>query len=259
MLRLAKNTVRHLVRSLGYDIIDYRPDRTPPVPQYPHDFSKGDIELIEWAGAYTMTGPVRLLSMIRAAEYIARCDIPGAVVECGVWRGGSMMVAARTLMRHEAADRALYLYDTFEGMTEPTDKDVRCTGEIARERFDRLKTGVDRSDWCRASLEDVQAAMRLTDYDEQRIHYVQGKVEETIPSVAPDRIALLRLDTDWYASTRHELTYLFPRLVTGGVLIIDDYGAWMGQKQAFDEYMREHHIRLFLQRIDPFARMAVKV
>ena len=84
MLRLAKNTVRRLVRSLGCDIVDYCPARTPPEPQYLHDFSKGDIELIEWAGAYTMTGPVRLLSMIRAAEYIARCDIPGAVVECGV-------------------------------------------------------------------------------------------------------------------------------------------------------------------------------
>src|ERR1051325_10354963 len=87
---------------------------------------------------------------------------------------------------------------------------------------------------------------------------LEGTVEETIPAQAPERIALLRLDTDWYESTRHELVHLYPRLVPGGVLIIDDYGHWEGARKAVDEYIAQNNLRLFLNRIDYAGRLAIK-
>jgi len=89
------------------------------------------------------------------------------------------------------------------------------------------------------------------------MHFIKGRVEETIPNAAPEQIALLRLDTDWYESTRHELIHLFPRLTHGGVLIIDDYGYWQGARKAVDEYIEENKLSILLARIDSTARMAV--
>jgi hypothetical protein len=111
--------------------------------------------------------------------------------------------------------------------------------------------------WCNASIEDVQANMARSSYPSQRIHLVKGPVESTIPGVAPDDIALLRLDTDWYESTRHELEHLFPRLVPGGVLIIDDYGHWQGARQAVDEYLAKSDVPILLNRVDYTGRIAV--
>jgi len=93
----------------------------------------------------------------------------------------------------------------------------------------------------------------------ERIHYVKGMVEDTVPEQAPEKIALLRLDTDWYESTRHELEHLFPRLSSGGILIIDDYGHWAGAKEATDEFIARHRLQLFLSRIDYTGRLAVKI
>ena len=124
--------------------------------------------------------------------------------------------------------------------------------------FNKFQTGEDTSGSCYASLSDVQATMALSGYDPRRIHFVQGKVEDTLPAQAPERLALLRLDTDWYASTRHELEQLYPRLSPGGVLIVDDYGYWQGAKKATDEYIAAQAPSLFLNRVDYSARLAIK-
>jgi hypothetical protein len=104
----------------------------------------------------------------------------------------------------------------------------------------------------------VRAAVLSVGYPEEKVHFVQGPVEETLPEHAPAEIALLRLDTDWYASTKHELVHLYPRLAPGGVLIIDDYAYWRGARQAVDEYVNENELPLLLVRIDHGARVAVK-
>ena len=96
-----------------------------------------------------------------------------------------------------------------------------------------------------------------TGYPEQRVHFVQGLVEETVPEHAPEQLALLRLDTDYYTSTRHELEHLAPRLAPGGVLLVDDYGHWRGSQEAVDEWMATLPRPLLLQRIDYTARLAV--
>ena len=109
-----------------------------------------------------------------------------------------------------------------------------------------------------ASLEEVQKNMSLTKYPTEKIHFVKGKVEDTIPDKAPEKIAILRLDTDWYESTKHELEYLFPRLIEGGILIIDDYGHFEGSRIAVDEYLEKNNIHDFLHRIDYTGRLLVK-
>ena len=101
--------------------------------------------------------------------------------------------------------------------------------------------------------------MKRSKYNPKLIHYVKGKVETTIPEQAPKQISLLRLDTDWYASTKHELENLFPRLSPGGILIIDDYGDWQGARKAVDEYVANHAPSLFLSRLDYTGRISVKL
>jgi O-methyltransferase len=224
--------------------------------KYP-DFDSVQFDIFREVQPYTLTSPERIVAVIEATRYITRRRIPGAIVECGVWRGGSMMAAARTLQSLRETDRELYLFDTFEGMAPPTDRDVDLDGQRAASM---LATTEKRQDgvWVCVSLEDVQQAVGTVGYPASRIHYVRGKVEDTIPASAPDQIALLRLDTDWYESTRHELEHLYPRLASGGVIIIDDYGHWKGARQATDEFIAATPDFGLLTRIDYTGRLAIK-
>ena len=169
-----------------------------------------------------------------------------------------MMAAALTLMRLKET-RRLYLYDTFEGMTPPTEVDVDFNGRPASDLLALDERRADRRNlWGYAPLEMVRAAMQSTGYDMDQVRFVRGPVEETIPLTMPDDIAILRLDTDWYSSTRHELEHLFPLVSPGGVLIIDDYGHYAGARKATEEYIQGNRIPLFLCRIDFGSRIAVK-
>jgi hypothetical protein len=153
--------------------------------------------------------------------------------------------------------RRLHLFDTFSGMPSPTDVDRDLTGTAAA----RLLAAEDRatgSTWAASPLADVQRNLLGTGYPAELVEFVAGRVEETLPTRAPERIAVLRLDTDWYESTRHELEHLYPRLAAGGVLIVDDYGHWQGARRAVDEYLAATGARLFLSRIDYTGRLAVK-
>jgi hypothetical protein len=166
------------------------------------------------------------------------------------------MAVALTLLRLGVTDRDLYLFDTFSGMTEPGAEDVKHTGQTAADML--AGSGRDSHDWAVASLEQVREALLSVGYPEERIHFVQGPVEETLPEHAPDQTALLRLDTDWYASTKHALVNLYPALEPHGVLIVDDYAYWKGARQAVDEYIAEQRLSLLLNRIDYTARLALK-
>jgi hypothetical protein len=224
----------------------------------PRDASPQAVETIERALPYSMTSWARLLGLVEATEYVARHGIPGALVECGVWKGGSMLAVALTLARLGATDRELYLFDTFEGLPRPGERDVTNSGQPALETWQEVARGEEASDWCRAGIEEVRRVMESSGYPPERIHTVAGMVERTLPARAPEEIALLRLDTDWYESTRHELVHLWPRLCVGGVLILDDYGSWRGARDAVDEFLEEQRVPLLLQRLDKAGRMAVK-
>ena len=204
---------------------------------------------------YTMTSPERIAAVCDAVRYVSKANLPGAYVECGVWRGGSSMAAALTLKAVGDTERHLWLFDTFEGMSAPTEHDMRA--EDSRSAIELLeRSTTSEKIWCRASIEDVSTNMALTGYPAHKITLCKGKVEDTLPAQAPEKIAILRLDTDWYESTRHELNELFPRLVQGGVLIIDDYGYWAGARKAVDEYFTDRPV--LLNRIDQTGRIAIK-
>jgi hypothetical protein len=248
---MIKEFASRLFRHFGYNV-------TRVGSYFPPDLDQGAIEIIRSVQPFTMTGTERVYALIQAVRYLVKANIPGSFVECGVWRGGSMMAAAHTLKQLGKQDIDLHLFDTYEGMTRPTDVDVNLEGAAASIDFERSRRGNDASDWCRASLGDVQENMLGTGYDNARIKFVKGKVEDTIPGAAPDTIAMLRLDTDWYESTLHELVHLYPRLSTGGVLIIDDYGHWQGARKAVDQYFAENKISILLDRVDYSGRIAVK-
>jgi hypothetical protein len=207
--------------------------------------------------AFTMTSFERIASLCHAIEYINDRKLAGDIVECGVWRGGSMMAAAMTLMRLNDTRRRLHLFDTFEGMSPPTEIDRASLSGISAAQL-LASSNPTEEIWAISSLDETCRNLAQTGYPENLINFVKGRVEETLPAQAPQQIALLRLDTDWYESTRHELVHLFPRLLSGGVLIIDDYGHWQGAKQAVDEYIQENQLHLFLHRIDYSGRVTVK-
>lgn len=224
-------------------------------PQLPRDYDEDAQATIREVKPWTMTSPEKLNALILSVRHVVKHDIPGAVVECGVWRGGSMQAAARTLMEAGDTSRGLYLFDTLEGMSAPTDKDRRHDGASAADLLQRYPK--DSGVWAVATLDDVQSGMGRIGYPEERVHYVQGMVEDTIPERAPEQISILRLDTDWYESTKHELNHLYPRLSSGGVLLLDDYGWWEGAKTAVDEWLEETGERLLLLRMAE-GRVAVK-
>jgi O-methyltransferase len=232
--------------------------RKRAVHKIPRDYDEAAKQRIQRVKARTMTTPEKLYGLIQATRHISAHDIPGGVVECGVWRGGSMQAVAYTLLEAGDTDRDLHLFDTFEGMPEnPSDVDRRTFG--GRQAAAELLAVSDRSAkiWAYAPFEDVRAAMDETGYPAERIHYHRGMVEETVPREAPERIAILRLDTDWYESTRHELEHLYDRLSAGGVLIIDDYGGWAGSRKATDEFLERTGAPLLLLPISG-GRLAVK-
>ena len=227
-------------------------------PSYPPDFSDENIAICNKVKPYTMTSNERVNALIDAVRYIVKNNIEGDMVECGVWKGGSAMAMMLTLIELNDRTREFYLYDTFSGMTAPGVNDVSYEGQKAHESFSYLKTSEDASKWCLSALDEVKTNVRNTGYQLSQVNFIKGKVENTIPKHIPSKIALLRLDTDWYESTKHELTYLFPRLQKNGVLLIDDYGHWVGARKAVDEYFAENEICMLLNRIDYTGRIGVK-
>lgn len=224
---------------------------SPLPPDYDDEMSA----IITAVRAYSMTSPDKLHALIEATRYVARHGILGDIVEFGVWRGGSMHAVARTLDALGVHDRELYLYDTFEGMTEPTENDVRYDGVSAAEQY--IAADGTMKPVCYASLEDVRTGFESVPYPGERLHFVKGRVEDTIPAELPERIAILRLDTDWYDSTTHEFNHAYDRLVSGGVLMIDDYGHWQGSRRATDEFLERTRARLLMIRMGS-GRVAVK-
>lgn len=221
-----------------------------------HDFGEGDRAAFEAVRGLTMTSPERVVALRDCVKYVVRNEIAGAFVECGVWRGGSAMVAASTLLECGEDTRDFYLYDTFEGMPMPGELDRRYDGTPAIETYQAHKDG-GGGGWAYAGIDEVDANLRSTGYPRDRMRLIKGEVERTLPEALPDRVAILRLDTDFYSSTKQELAHLYKRVSPGGILMIDDYGYWSGAKLAVDEFMEERGAELFLQRVDSVARLAV--
>ncbi|MDC7223659.1 MAG: macrocin O-methyltransferase [Spirochaetales bacterium] len=206
----------------------------------------------ESVSPFTMISPERGYALCQALDYLEKNRIEGDMVECGVWRGGACMLAARLMMARSYRSRKIWLYDTFEGMTEPTEEDViAASGQPVSERSPK--------GWWAVSREEVEQNLLSTGYDSSLWELVQGDVCQTLETRVPTgQIALLRLDTDWYESTKKEMEVLFPKLAEGGVLLLDDYGHFKGAAQGVDEYFRSLGIEPLLQRVDYTGRLYIK-
>jgi hypothetical protein len=220
------------------------------------DLSSEQYNILETVRPFTMTSDERIAAVLHAVDYVSKNQIAGDIAECGVWKGGSMMAVALDLVRRNDFSRTLWLYDTFEGMNEATEADRRFDGHSAAAELAEAPVGTGV--WSCAPFEIVERNMMSTGYERGRIRFVKGKVEETLPAQMPERLALLRLDTDWYVSTKHELTHLYPLLRVGGILILDDYGHWQGARRAVDEFFQMRGERPYLHRIDYTGRVLVK-
>ena len=253
---MLRQTIRKLINKFGYDIV--KPDERLVVNGLPADFNKDVADTYHKVKPYTMTTPERIASLCNAVKYLTANKIEGDFVECGVWRGGSTMAAIDTLLKAGDKTREIYLYDTYEGMSEPTEHDKVFTGTAADELMNTTAKEDPTSVWCYSAIDEVQKNVGSLNYPATQVHFVKGKVEDTIPQTIPQKIALLRLDTDFYESTAHELKHLFPLLAPGGVIIIDDYGHWEGARKAVDEYIADNKLQLLLNRIDYTGRIGIK-
>lgn len=222
------------------------------------DSDKQFLRIFNKCQSYTMTSKARMFALYKTVKYIIDAKIPGDFVECGVWKGGSAMIIASTLKELGINNKKIYLYDTFEGASKPTESDYTIgEGEKALDLWRKNKENSDEKLFF-SSLSEVKKNMFSIKYPKEKIIFVKGKVEDTIPKTLPENISLLRLDTDWYESTKHELEYLYPLLSQKGILIIDDYGCWAGAKKAVDEYFEKENISIFLSRIDSTGRLIIK-
>lgn len=220
-----KHQLNKLLEKFGYRIVPFNSGVFNDMDQ---DFK----EVFELVKPYTMVSVERLYSLYLTMKYVLENNIKGDIVECGVWKGGCAMLMAYMLKKYKS-NKNLYLYDTYEGMPEPKIMDAKVsTGEKAIKVFNREVKKFGRM--IAISLEEVKRNMNIVDY--KNVIYIKGMVEHTIPVVIPKKIAILRLDTDWYDSTKHELKYLYPLLSVKGVLLLDDYGFWSGCRKAVDDY-----------------------
>ena len=233
--------------------------RTYSAPHSSRPDIENDLEFQEiyrrvWSqnSKYTMTSMERCYSLYSSIQYITKANIPGDVIECGVWRGGSAMLSALTLIKNNQNHRKIYLYDTYEGMSEPTDKDIDLHGTPYRLIWEKEKERLT------VPLDEVKENMSSTGYPKENIIFVKGMVEDTIPNTVPNQVALLRLDTDLYESTYHELIHLYPKVAPHGVIIIDDYGHFQGAQEATDKYFNQESQKVLFHRIDYSCRVGIK-
>lgn len=254
-----KIAINSLLRRFGYHVTRFSPAAEGNGGAPARALAGEDAATWQAVAPYTMVPPARIQSLADSVRYVVCAGIEGAFIECGVWKGGSAMCMALTLKHLGVLDRDMYLYDTYDsGWPPATERDVTVDGKRAHDCYveARAQGATDEDLWAQAAR--VREALNGTGYPSERIHLVEGLVEETLPGQAPEKIALLRLDTDWYASTRHELLHLYPRLAPGGVLILDDYGLWQGARQATDEYFEAHGIAMLLHRVDESCRIGIK-
>lgn len=205
-------------------------------------------KIIQSCSKYSMTGELRMYVLSQAVKYIKNSNLKGDFVECGVWRGGNIILFQKLNLLY-GLKRQIYAYDTFTGMSKPTQHDMSYN--ILAEEY--LKAGPDL---CYASYEEFFKNV-TKEVSFENIKVIKGKVEDTLleEKNLPENISILRLDTDWYESTKIELEILYKRLVKGGILIIDDYGHWTGAKKAVDEYFGDS---VWLHYVDYACRYIIK-
>ena len=228
----------------------------------PVELNKDENKIIDYVRAnnLSMCTTSNLQQTAIACKYIVMNEIPGDFVECGVFRGGNALIAAKIFDLYKI-NKKVYLFDTFTGMTKPTEYDLRTSDKSSvLNKYLSLRQK-EHTDWAYAPIEEVKENFRKCGLLKDNVIFCKGEVESTLDQVnnIPSAISFLRLDTDWYESTKKELEILYNKLVPGGILVIDDYGHYDGARKAADEYFKKHSPPPFLSFIDNSARIGVKV
>lgn len=222
------------------------------------EISQIELDIVKSISNYSMSTPANHWAIIQSIKHISKNNIDGDFVECGVWKGGNIILF-KLILDLLKLNKNIYAFDTFEGMPEPGEKDFDLKNIDAKKTFDKYKNKDIK--WCYSTLDEVKSNIKSFNANYiETYNFVKGKVEETLNDEKnlPNKISLLRLDTDFFDSTKKELEVLFPKLVSGGVLIIDDYGHWKGAKKAVDQYFELDKNFLWLHRIDYASRLLIK-
>jgi O-methyltransferase len=262
MLKIIKRTIRELIKKTGWELVKSSV-LTLNADDIPTNYPESYKDIFYKVQPYTMTTAQRIFAICNAIDYLVKHKIEGDIVGCGVWRGGVIMAGIETLQKSNDTGRQIYLYDTFEGMTTPSHHyDIKSggntgVGKTAEELYKNATT--DDYVFCYSSLDEVKQNIGALNYPSERVHYIKGLVEDTIPTVLPEKISLLYFSIGFYKPVLHTLEHLYPRLVPGGVIVISDYGDWEGTKKAVDEFIENHKIPLLLNRIDNTGRIGVKI
>lgn len=253
--------------------LDYGPLLTIPMSLYRARYrgrprlkgytgEEGARAAVDAASEHTMISYERAVTLYQHVAHLEARGVEGAFVECGVWKGGAASVMAKANLEHGAQRRMLHLFDSFAGLPEPTAEDGECVLGRAEAKAKRsLGAGgaLRPVNWDAADRKDSEELLARVGYPKEWIRYHVGWFQETLDSaeeIGP--IALLRIDADWYESTRLCLEKLFPLVVPGGFVIFDDYGHFQGCRQAVDEYLSSHGKGHFLHHIDYTGRYLVK-
>ena len=258
-MKKVKAGIQAAINLLGFQLVRLQEN---PSPLFPLESEEEDRKLLRYVidNDLSMVSPAGLWSTLSAAKYVCENGIHGDFVECGVWRGGNAIIAAEIFRRY-GSDKKVYLYDTFSGMSEPTTEDRGILdGKPAIDQYKELDRAT-HNNWCYASVDEVRSNFAERNLLESHIIFIQGDVAETLNEAKniPDSISILRLDTDWYESTRLELDALYPKVSEGGCLIVDDYGFWSGSRKATDEYFRIQKSRPLFHVVDITRRIGVKI
>jgi len=253
-MRFIKNLVLSSVSKAGYVISRKSTSRLNVI-----ELSEKELQIVDSVldNKLTMVSRARLIATLMACKYVLENSIEGDFVECGVWRGGNAIVAAE-MFKLYASEKNVWLFDTFQGMTQPTILDRDHRGNPAHPRYLTSQTET-HNEWAYASLEEVTHNFGTRNLLGNQIHFVKGDVAKTLnKEQLPERISILRLDTDWYESTKVECEILYPKISKGGFLIVDDYGHWSGARQAVDEYFQKNPPKPFFHVTDYTGRIGVK-
>lgn len=206
--------------------------------------------LMDLCSPYTMTSDLRKWALIQSFYHIINNNIEGDFVECGVWKGGNLILLQKIIEKAKINNRKIYGFDTFTGMPKPTLHDLKTNSKD--------KNNFYKKNWLYVSENEVRKNFKRNLNNDDNLILIKGDVTETlkIKSNIPNKISILRLDTDFYKSTKIELEVLYPRVSKGGIIIIDDYGSWQGAKKAVDEYFFNQSI--WLHYIDHDGRLIIK-
>ena len=201
-----------------------------------------------------------------AVNYILQNNIEGVIIECGVYQGDFEHIWINELIKNNTV-RDIYLYDTFTGLTEPSEYDYTCKDAKIYQMnkddvYNTWKSFIiddKTNNWCYSSLEEVQSRLHSTGYPQNNLHYIVCDVMETLKDKTkiPEKIAILRLDTDWYESSKYELEQMYDNVVTGGLIIFDDYYHWDGQRRATDDFFLSRNINYDFVNIGNYKTAAI--